>query len=182
MGGQFMNGIIFNLFRLFIVNTYDYIGWSKIQEIAMNKKNGEKGTEKDFFYLLSIATDILGEEEMDMLQKFGKYCFIHLLENSLLEKKKVVEKEINLFLYSDDLINLKIKKLNERDQFGWEIDGMLKFTNEGLFKKEKSIFCEFINGFLAEGDRYYDHSISLAHMKNTVMTYDSCKIRVFVNS
>lgn len=176
-----MNGILFNLFRLFIVNTYDYVGWTKIQEIAMNKKHGEEGTEKDFFYLLTIAKDILDEEQLSMLKKFGQFCFLHLLENSLL-KDVQKEKNSDMFLYSDSLINLKIQRLNQSHQLGWEIDGQIKFSNENVSSKEKSVFRHFIDGFISEGDKYYGKNLSLDLLQSAPEKYDSCKIKVLVDN
>lgn len=175
-----MNGIVFKLFKRFIVQKFDYIGWTQIQDTFFHKEDSHLGSQSEFFVLLRMASDILREPQTELLQKFGKYCFLHLLEHSSLEKDE--DDLADVFFYSDPLLNLKVKKLSDIDELGWEIDGELKVIKEEIKRDGKSAFCSFINGFLNEGDKYYNHTISLDHFQSTPDEYDSCKITVFVNN
>lgn len=176
-----MNGIIFKLFKSFIVENYDYVGWNKIQEIFLMKLNGGFGSYNEFYTLVQMAKDILREDDQEILKKFGQFCFLYLLENSLLERPKNGELA-DVFFYSDPLLNLKVKKLNNIEKLGWEIDGQLKVSEELRSEDGKSLFYSFFRGFLNEGDKYYNNEVSVENLDNSQLISDSCKITVFVNN
>ena len=105
-----MTGIVLKLFNSFIIQNFNYLGWTKVQETAILKSGGSQGEQIELNPLIKLASDILRINQSELVFLFGRFCFLNFLENSTLGELKE-EEDSDIFFYSDALLSLKIKKL-----------------------------------------------------------------------
>ena len=174
-----MTGIVLKLFNSFIIQNFNYLGWTKVQETAILKSGGPQGEQIELNPLIKLASDILRINQSELVFLFGRFCFLNFLENSTLGELKE-EEDSDIFFYSDALLSLKIKKLKEEQRNGWELDGRIKFSESEEFYDNGSLpFHEFVKGFLREGKKYYQHKFSFNKTGDSIFHRESCKITFF---
>jgi hypothetical protein len=88
-----LKGKFFNLYKRFIIETFDHKGWLTIYTYAdiQNPTFYEEESEylfSDFLNLLISSENILSVEKENLLSMFGHYCFIHLLEQTSFDFEK----------------------------------------------------------------------------------------------